>query len=112
MASLADTADRMVRSLAADGNEIWLDGGCRRFEPRSVLRLTLAEHVGVDGELRTLVPFELVVVREVRSPYAALVDRAQFGTQARDYPPGSLVDVIATSPRERDRPIYHGFEDV
>lgn len=50
------------------------------------------------------------MVREVRSPWSLTVDRGEFGTAGRDYPPGTFVDAVARSPLESERPDWRGYE--
>lgn len=110
--TIAGTADRLVQPLPADHGTIWVDRDARRWPPGTILRICEPEAIDHTGDLRPAASYELVVVMEVVSPYRLHIARGQFGTEARSYAPGSLVDSIATSPMGKDRPVYHGFEDL
>lgn len=110
--SIAATADRLVQPLPYDHGTIWVDRDARRFPPGTILRICDPDALDHTGDLRVHAPYELVVVMEVVSPYRLHIARGQFGTLARSYMPGSLVDSIAESPRGKDRPVYRGFEDL
>jgi hypothetical protein len=107
-----DSTVRLVRPTERDSRRLWLDTDARRYQVGNVLRILTPDAITLSGELRANVPFELVVVREVVSPYSIAVDRAQYGTDARHYPPGSLLDRVADTVFRSERPVYHGFEDV
>lgn len=107
-----DTAHRLVRPVAKDDTKLWIDGDCGRFPPTTILRILEREAIGADGELRKNVPFELVFVTHVESQFSVLVERGQYGTKAKAYPPGVFIDAVARMPRDSERPVYRGFEDV
>jgi hypothetical protein len=110
--AVADTADRLARSCGPEERVLWVDRDVRRWPPRTILRLMEPETIGIDGQPKQRAPYELVVVRELVGAFSMLVDRAQFGTDPGTYPAGSFIEAVATSPQERDRPIYRGFEDL